>query len=86
VLAALNAVLDPDAAKTGAGLEKLIADQQAQLKGFARRREWPTAIPEKGAARPSELGDPLSELHGIIAAIWHERRAVEDTMTGHWLL
>jgi hypothetical protein len=84
VLAALNAVLDPDAAKTGAGLETLSADQHVQLNDFARRREWPTAIPEKGAARPSELDDPLSELNGIIAAIWHERRAVADTMTGRW--
>ena len=84
VQAALNTVLNPDQTKSGAGMDGVVADQQAQLKGFARRRDWLTAIPKKGASRPAELDDPLSELNGIIAAVWHERRAVEDTMSGQW--
>jgi hypothetical protein len=84
VQAAVATALDPAAARTGAGLGALIPDQQAQLRGFARRREWPTAIPVAGAARPAELDDSLSELSGIVAAVWHERRAVEDTMASEW--
>lgn len=85
VLAALNTVLNPEAAKANSGLDILIDDQKAQMRGFARRREWPTAIRKNGETRPAELDDPLSEMNGIIAAIHHEREAVEDTMSANWV-
>jgi hypothetical protein len=82
--AALTAVSDPAAAKAAAAAGSVSAEQQAQLRGYARRREWPTAIPAKGETKPPELEDTASELSAIVAAVSNERASTADTMAGNW--
>jgi hypothetical protein len=82
--AALTAVTDPSTAKGSTAGGAVSAEQQAQLRGFARRREWPTAIPAKGETRPPELEDAASELSAIVAAVANERASIADTMSANW--
>jgi hypothetical protein len=65
------------------GGDTAVADPP-QPPGYARRREWPTAIPAKGETKPPELEDPASELSGIVAAIANARAAITDTMSANW--